>query len=74
MGIDFVFAVLAGVVLDAVEVGIGFEYLAGSAAGGTVFGYCSRSLPKIFDDSGDTGVLTLGFVGGRGGVCDVVEP
>lgn len=53
------------------EVGDGFVYFAGSGAG-AVFGYCSRSLFNIFDDSGGVTILAVGFAGAGGGFCDVV--
>lgn len=48
--------------------------MVGSAAVGAVLGYCSRRLFNILDESGETGVLTIGFAGAGGGfVCVVVE-
>ena len=55
--------------MDAVEFGIGFEYFAGSTAGGAVFGYCSRNLFNIFDDSGVVELLTVGFARAGVGFC-----
>jgi hypothetical protein len=54
------------------DVGEGFAYFAGSAAGGAVFGYCSRSLFSIFEESGDVGILAVVFAGAGGGFWDVV--
>jgi len=60
--------------LGTVEVGVCFESFEGSAAGGAVLGNCSRSPFNIFDDSGDTDVLTVGFAGAGGSFDgDVVE-
>jgi hypothetical protein len=47
--------------LDVVGFGFGVVVFVGSAAEGAAFGCCSRSRLNIFDDSGDTGVLTMGF-------------
>lgn len=52
--------------MDVGGFGIGFVAFVGSAAEGAVFGCCSRSWLNIFDDSGDTGVLTMGFAVARG--------
>jgi hypothetical protein len=73
-GAAFVWAVGAGGGLDAVEVVDGFDTFVGSADGGAALGYCSRSLFNIFDDSGETGVLTVGFAGTGEGFCDVAVP
>jgi hypothetical protein len=47
--------------LDVVGFGFGVVVFVASAAEGAAFGCCSRSWLNIFDDSGDTGVLTIGF-------------
>jgi hypothetical protein len=47
--------------LDVAGFGVGFVVFVVSAAEGAAFGCCSRSWLNIFDDSGDTGVLTMGF-------------
>jgi hypothetical protein len=70
VGAAFVCAAWAGDGLEAGVVGEGFEYFSGSAAGGAVFGYCSRSVFNIFDDSGVVEVLVVGFAGAGVVFCD----
>ncbi len=59
---------LGGVVVDE-----GFEYFAGSAAGGMAFAESSRTLFNIFDVSGVTGVLIAVFAGAGVGFCDPTD-
>jgi hypothetical protein len=68
-GAAFVCIVFAGVGLEAIDGVDGFENFTASAAGGVVFGYCSRSLFNIFDVSGVVDVLTVGFAEVGAGFC-----